>query len=80
MFLLVIFDKKSFIEIVKIVSFNNPLRFSVVKDIVKNILNFQLMKIDGTFPLLNNKKIHNLSFAKVGSKRKPKTMCEPIET
>ena len=73
------FDKKSLIEIVKIVSFNNPLRFSVVEDIVKNTLNFQLTKIDGTLPLLNNKKIHNFSFTKVGSKRKLKTMFESIE-
>ena len=74
------FDKKSLIEIVQIVSFNNPLRFSMVEDIVKNTLNFQLTKIDVTLQLLNNKKIHNFSFIKVGSKRKLKTMCESIET
>ena len=74
------FDKKSLIEIVQIVSFNNPLRLSMVEDIVKNTLNFQLTKIDVTLQLLNNKKIHNFSFIKVGSKRKLKAMCESIET
>ena len=55
------------------------MRFSVVKDIAKNTLNFQLTKIDGTLPLLNNKKIHNFSFTEVGSKIKLKIMREPIE-
>ena len=55
------FDKKSLNEIVKIVSFNNPLRCSVVKGLVKNTSNFQITKIDGTLPLLNNKKMHIFS-------------------
>ena len=56
------------------------MRFSVVKDIVKNTLNFQLIKIDGTLSLLNDKKIHYFSFTEVGSKRRLKTMRESIET
>ena len=41
------FDKKSINEAVEIVSFNNPLKFSAVKNTKKNTLDFQLIKING---------------------------------
>ena len=56
------FDKNSLDEIVKEVSFNKVLAFSVIKDAAKNSLKSNLTKIDGTVPLLNDGKIHNFSF------------------
>ena len=41
---------------VQIVSLNNPLKFTVLKDRIKNTLDFQLTKIDGNLPKLNDKK------------------------
>ena len=73
------FNKKSINEAVKIVSFNNPLKFSVAKNTIKNTLDFQLTKIDGNLLVLNDKNIHNLSFRETGNKKKLK-MNEPIET
>ena len=52
------------------VSFNNPLKFSVTKNTIKNTLDFQLTKIDGNLLVLNNKNIHNLSFRETGNKKK----------
>ena len=51
------------------VSFNNPLKFSVTKNTIKNTLDFQLTKIDGNLLVLNNKNIHNLSFRETGNKK-----------
>ena len=73
------FCKKSANESVNIVSFNNPLTFSAVKDTVKNMLSFELTIIDATLPALTNKKIHGLSLTKIGIKRKSKIMNDPIE-
>ena len=73
------FDKKSINEAVETVSFNNPLKFSVVKNTIKSTLDFQLTKINRNLPVLNDKKIHNFSFTEIGNKRKLK-MSEPIET
>ena len=73
------FDKKSINEAVETVSFNNPLKFSVVKNTIKNTLDFQLTKINRNLPVLNDGKIHNFSFTEIGNKRKLK-MSEPIET
>ena len=50
------FNKKSVNQAVEIVSFDNPLKFSVVKNTIKNTLSFQLTKIDGTLPILKDKK------------------------
>ena len=50
------FNKKSVNQAVEIVSFDNPLKFSVVKNKIKNTLSFQLTKIDGTLPILKDKK------------------------
>ena len=63
------FDKN---EAVETVSFNNPLKFSVVKNTIKNTLDFQLTKINGNL-------IYNFSCTEIGIKRKLK-MNEPIET
>lgn len=71
-------DKHSINEVVEIVSFNNPLKYSAVKNTIKNTLDFQLTKINGNLPVLNDKKIHN-SFTERGNKRKFK-MNEPIKT
>ena len=73
------FCKKSANESVNIVSFNNPLTFSAVKDTVKNMLSFELTIIDATLPALTNKKIHGLSLTEIGIKRKSKIMNDPIE-
>ena len=54
-------DKKSIDETVKIISFDNPLKFSVAKNTIKKTLGFQLMKIDSTLPPLEDKKVHNFS-------------------
>ena len=50
------FNKKSVNQAVEIVSFDNPLKFSVVKNTIKNTSSFQLTKIDGTLPILKDKK------------------------
>ena len=66
------FNTKSVNEKVQIVSFNNPLKFTVLKDTIKNTLDFQLTKIDGNLPKLNDKKIHHFSLTEVGKKEKLK--------
>ena len=50
------FDKKSISEAVEIVSFSNPLKFFVVKNMIKNTLDYQLTKINGNLFVLNDKK------------------------
>ena len=49
-------DKESMNEAVGIVSFNNLLKFSVVKNAITNTLDFQLIKINGNLPVLKDKK------------------------
>ena len=73
------FNKKAVNEIVQKISFNNPLKFLVSRDTIKNTLDFQLTKIDGNLPKLNDKKIYNFSMTEIGTKRKAQ-MNEPIET
>ena len=65
-------NKKSINEKVQIVWFNSPLKFTVLKDTIKNTLNFQLTKIDGNLPKLNDKKLHHFSLTEVGKKKKKK--------
>ena len=48
------FNKKSINENVQLVSLNNRLKFTVLKDTIKNTLDFQLTKIDGNLPKLND--------------------------
>ena len=50
------FEKKSISEAVEIVSFSNPLKFFVVKNMIKNTLDYQLTKINGNLLVLNDKK------------------------
>ena len=73
------FIKNTVNENVQIVSFNNLLKFTVLKGTMKNTSDFQLTKIDGNLPILNDKKINNFSFTGTGNKTKLK-MNEPIET
>ena len=73
------FNKKAVNEIVQIISFNNPLKFLVSKDTIKNTLDFQLTKIDGNLPKLNDKKSYNFSLTEIGTKRKAQ-MNELVET
>ena len=61
----------------KIICFDNPLKFSVAKNTIKKTLGFQLMKIDSTLPPLEDKKVHNFSLTE---RKRPKNMTEPIET
>lgn len=53
-------DKNSINEVVEIVSFNNPLKYSAVKNTIKNTLDFQLTKINRNFPVLIDKKYTTL--------------------
>ena len=71
------FDKMSLDEIVKVVSFTKPLKFSVIKDVGKNSREYKVTKNDGTVPWLNDGKIHNFSFTEVD--RKSAAMSNPIE-
>lgn len=71
------FDKRSLDEIVKVVSFTKPLKFSVIKDIGKNSREYKVTKNDGTVPWLNDGKIHNFSFTEVD--RKSAAMSNPIK-
>ena len=59
--------------------FNNLLKVTLLKDTIKNTLDFQLTKIDGKLPKLNDKKTRHFSLTEVGKKRKAQ-MSEPIET
>ena len=49
------FDKNSINEAVEIVSFKNPLKFSMVKNTIKNTLDL-LTNINGNLLVLNDKK------------------------
>ena len=60
------FNKKSINENVQLVSLNNRLKFTVLKDTIKNTLDFQLTKIDENLPKLNDKKKHHFSLTEVG--------------
>ena len=64
------FDKKGTNKTAQIISFNNPLKFFVSNDTVKNSLNFKLTKINGSLPAIRDKKVHNFSFTEISSKRK----------
>ena len=79
MVLLAILIKKGTNEAAQIISFNNPLKFFVSNDTVKNSLDFKLTKINGSLPQIRDKKFHNFSFTEIGTKRK-KQVNEPIET
>ena len=50
-----------------------------MKDTIKNSLDFNLTKINGSLPAIRGKKVHNFSFTEIGTKRK-KQMNDPIET
>ena len=70
-----VYDSISFLNKKSInekVWFNSPLKFTVLKDTIKNTLNFQLTKIDGNLPKLNDKKLHHFSLTEVGKKKKKK--------
>ena len=71
------FDKMSLDEIVKVVSFTKPLKFSVIKDVGKNSREYKVTKNDRTVPWLNDGKIHNFSFTEVD--RKSAAMSNPIK-
>ena len=73
------FDKKGTNEAAQIISFINSLKVFVPNDTVKNSLDFKLTKINGSIPAVRVKKVHNVSFTKIGTKRK-KQMNEPIQT
>ena len=73
------FNKKAVNEIVQKISFNNPLKFLLSRDTIKNTLDFQLTKIDGNLPKLNDKKSYNFSLTEIETKRKAQ-MNEPVET
>ena len=76
MVLLVTLTKKTLNELVQIILFKNPLKFLVSKDSIRNTLDFQLTKIVGNLPKLNDKKIYNFSLTVIGTKRKVQ-MNEP---
>ena len=70
MILLAILIKKGTNKTAQIISFNNPLKFFVSNDTVKNNLNFKLTKINGSLPAIRDKKVQNFSFTEISSKRK----------
>ena len=55
MVLLAILIKKGTNEAAQIISFNNPLKFFVSNDTVKNSLDFKLTKINGSLPSSNKR-------------------------
>ena len=55
------FNKRGVNEVVQLISFNNPLKIFVSKDIIKNSADFQLTKIDENLPKLNDKKVYSYS-------------------
>ena len=53
-----------------IISANNRLEFFLEENKTKDSLDLQLTKVDGTFPEITDKKIHEFSVAQIGKKRK----------
>ena len=49
----------------------------MAKNTIKKTLGLQLLKIDGTLPPLEDKKVHNVSLTEY---KIPKIMAEPMET
>ena len=49
----------------------------MAKSTIKKTLRLQLLKIDGTLPPLEDKKVHNVSLTEY---KIPKNMAEPMET
>ena len=75
---IIYFDRRSVDEIVKVVSFDKPMEFSVIKDVAKNPLESKLTKIHGTIPRLNDGKY--IIFLLTEVERKSAAMSNPIET
>lgn len=46
-------------KIAKVISSSKPIEFNVKKDTVKNSLDFQMTKVNGTNVLLTDKNIYN---------------------
>ena len=46
-------------KIAKVISSSKPIEFSVKKDTIKNSLDFQMTKVNGTNVLLTDKNIYN---------------------
>ena len=72
------FHKKGTNQTAQIISFNDPLKFFVSNNTIKNSLDFKLTKTNGSLPQIRDKKVHNFSFTEIGTKRK-KQVNEPIE-
>ena len=48
------FNEKRRNEKIQTVSFINPLKFTVLKGAIKNVLDFQILKNDENLPKINN--------------------------
>ena len=48
------FNEKRRNEKIQTVSFINPLKFTVLKGTIKNVLDFQILKNDENLPKINN--------------------------
>ena len=55
------------------------LEFKIEKDTIKNSLDFQLTRVNGTNVTLTDKKVHEFSIAKIGRKGK-RPLMNPLET
>ena len=53
-----------------IISSNTPLEFFANENKINSSLDLQLTKIDGTFPKILDKKVHDFSLVQVGKRRK----------
>ena len=73
------FSGKSSIFDLKMISFNDILKFLVKKISQITNLKFQLARINGSNIKTNDNKIHHFSITKLG-KRKKRQMSDPIET
>ena len=64
------FIKKNTAIFCMIISSNNPLEFFLEENKTKDSLDLQLTKVDGTFPEIIDKKIHEFSIVQIGKKKK----------
>ena len=53
------FEKKNVNELAQIVSSSKRLEFNIEKDTIKNYLDFQLTRVNGTNVVLTDKKVHS---------------------
>ena len=79
MVLLAILKNNPVNDLAQIVSSSKPPEFNIEKDAIKNSLDFQLTRVNGTNVTLTDRKVQDFSITKIGKKRNRQLM-DPLET